>query len=367
MIGKIYIFAGGGTGGHLYPGLAVASELKRIDGDARVVFACSDREVDRRILGPTAYAFVPQPIRPLPKGIIQVPGFLWAWVRSGSLARRLIGDLCPAGVLGLGGFAAAPVVKVASRAGVRTAMLNPDAVVGRANQYLAGRVDAIFTQFESTALTLGSAASAKVRCVGCPIRRELLDASRDEAIQYFELLSDRKTLLIFGGSTMARSINEAAAEIAPELGSLGDKWQILHVSGPADTGQIAGAYEGKIHARTLEYCDRMDLAYAVADLVLSRGGASTVAELTATATPAIILPYPHHRDEQQKLNAARIVSGGAGICVTDASNVAANAVSLRATLIPLMADPDRLESMHHAAAALRKSDAAEKVARWLVE
>lgn len=366
MSGEIYIFAGGGTGGHLYPGLAVADELRRIRPEARIVFACSDRPVDKRILEPTPYSIAPQPVRPLPRNIAQLPGFLRTWFHSALRARELIRDLRPSAVLGLGGFAAAPACKRSSRTGVRTALLNPDAVPGRANRFLARYADAIFTQFEPTTDAFPPRLRERVRCVGCPVRGKLLHADRGEAIRHFDLRADRKTLLIFGGSLMSASINAAAAAMADELGGEGGEWQVLHVTGGAGDADPAGAYAGKLHARTLEYCRRMDLAYAAADLAICRGGASTIAELAGTATPAIILPYPHHRDQHQKHNAAALVEAGAAICITDAGNTPANVASLRATLLPLMSDPVRLERMRRAAKDVRRWGAAEEVARWLM-
>ena len=360
----MYIFAGGGTGGHLYPGLAVTEEPTHFRGQARIIFCCSSRPIDRQILEPLDCPVVPQPVLPLPRSVSQIPKFLLAWWGSKALAGDLIRDLRPAAVLGLGGFAAAPLVKAAAKAHVRTALLNPDALPGKANQHLARLVDVIFTQFESTAARFPANVRTKVRCVGCPVRSELLRGDREEAIQHFELLDDRKTLLIFGGSLAAASINEAIVELADELGEFADRWQVLHVVGARKSFGAADAYQrAGIHARTLEYSHRMDLAYALADLVLSRGGASTIAELTATATPAVILPYPHHRDQQQKYNAASLVRAGAAICIPDTAS--RTATSLRAELLPLMADPKRLDEMQRRAASLPKRNAASDVAKWL--
>jgi len=363
---EIYIFAGGGTGGHLYPGLAVAEALVPMRPASRIVFACSDRQVDRRILDPTPHAIVPQPVRPLPRGAGEVLPFLRAWLRSSAQARAMVRDLRPTAGLGLGGFAAGPLIKTAATASIRTALLNPDAAPGKANKYLAGFVDAIFTQFDSAADAFAARQRHKIRCVGCPVRPRLLAGDRAEAIRRFGLLADRRTLLIFGGSLMSASINQSVAALAGELASLAAEWQVLHVAGKAAEAKCTEAYGGKIHACTLEYCDRMDLAYAAADLAVCRGGASTMAELAATGTPAIILPYPHHRDRQQQRNAAAFVRAGAGILVDD-TNVPANVAALRTTLVPLMADAGRLETMRQAAARLARPHAAQAVANWLAE
>lgn len=367
MGSKFYIFAGGGTGGHLYPGLAVAEELIRLEGEAKIVFACSDRAIDRRILDPQPYAVIPQPVRPLPRGLPELPGFLKAWFSSMAQAREMVGDLRPAGVLGLGGFAAGPMVRRAAAKGIRTAFLNPDAVPGKANQYLARHVEAIFTQFESTRRHFPPRLQGKVRPVGCPIRTSLLGADRAEAIRHFELDAARKTLLVFGASLGAASINEAIIALAADLEALAEPWQVIHVSGPEKLKEVAAAWRSRpIAVKAVEYCNRMDLAYAAADLALCRSGAGTVAELAATATPAILMPYPYHKDQQQRHNAAPLASSGAAVLCEDTKDPSSNAQALREVLLPLLKDPPRLETMRQAARGLAKPRAAQDVAKWLV-
>ena len=363
MADPIYIFAGGGTGGHLYPALAVAEELAAIQPAARVVFACSNRPIDRQVLEPLPYAFVPQPVLPLPRR----PGGWWAFARayaaSALQARQMVRDLRPAAVLGLGGFAAGPVVCRAAREHVRVGLLNPDAVPGKANRMLARRVEAIFTQFELTTGRFPAGARGKVRPVGCPVRRAFALAGRDEAVSHFGLRSDRRTLLVNGGSLGAASINEAVGLLAGELAELADTWQVLHVTGPSKQAPAPAAARPGVHL--LEYCHRMDLAYAAADLALSRAGAATTAELAATATPAVLMPYPYHADQHQRLNAAALAEAGAAVICDDAKDPAANAERLRQVLLPILEDPARLTEMARAAAGLGSRNAAAVVARWL--
>lgn len=367
---RIYIFAGGGTGGHLYPGLAVAQELVRLEPEAKIVFACSSRAIDARILEPTPYSIVIQPVLPLPAKPSAAWPFIKGWIMSLAQARDMIRDLAPSAVLGLGGFAAGPVVRQAARAGVPTALLNPDAVPGKANQYLARRVRAIFTQFAQTTAHFRPNLQSKVRAVGCPIRTEIVNGSREDALKLFDLRGDRKTLLVLGGSLGAASINAAIAALATDLGALADRWQLLHVTGPAGTADAAPAGppvpEG-LTVRRLEYCNRMDLAYAAADLAICRSGAVTVAELAATGTPAILMPYPFHKDQQQKLNASALAAAGAAIVCEDAKDAQSNAQALRKSLLPLMQDPSALDRMRQSARQSGKSDAAGQVARWLTK
>jgi UDP-N-acetylglucosamine--N-acetylmuramyl-(pentapeptide) pyrophosphoryl-undecaprenol N-acetylglucosamine transferase len=365
----LYILAGGGTGGHLYPGLAVAHQLRKLRPGARIVFACSDRPIDAKILAPLEWATVPQPVLPIPRRLSPLAWarFGRAWRRSVAKAGDMVRDLRPRAVLGLGGFAAGPVVRQAARAGVATALLNPDAVPGKANQYLARRVEAIFTQFDATAEHFPPAVRRRVRAAGCPIRSEVIGGDRSEALRHFELSPEKRVLLVFGGSLLAESLVASVAAMAGELGKRSAGWQVVLISNSPRAGDYERELSGAgVRTRRLDYCDRMDLAYAAADLAITRGGAVTVAELAATATPAVILPYPHHRDQQQRLNAGELVDAGAALIVEDV-DPAANAAALSPLIFPVMDDPSRLGEMRKAAGELARPDAAAEVARWLLE
>ncbi len=371
--GPIYLFAGGGTGGHLYPALAVAGELVRRQQDARVVFACSNRPIDRHILDDQPYGVVPQPVRPIPRALGGWWGFWRAWRESRRLARDLIDDLKPRAVLGLGGFAAGPLVHQAARAGIPTALLNPDAVPGRANRFLARRVDVIFAQYRSTIASFPPSVAGKVRVVGCPVRGELPNASRAEAMAAFALDPARRTLVINGGSQGAASINQAALLLEADLASLAGSWQVLHITGKGWSPAEGQARAGGMVVRRIEYCDRMDLAYAAADLLLGRAGASTTAELAATGTPAVLMPYPYHKDQHQRLNAQSMIDMAApglsppAVICEDVKDARLNAQALRGVLLPLLAAPEALAQMHRAAQTLPGADAAGLVAQWLIE
>ncbi|MBN1942293.1 MAG: UDP-N-acetylglucosamine--N-acetylmuramyl-(pentapeptide) pyrophosphoryl-undecaprenol N-acetylglucosamine transferase [Phycisphaerae bacterium] len=366
MMGNTYIFAGGGTGGHLYPGLAVAEALRTRQPDAKIIFACSSRDIDRTILDPTGYVSLPQPILPFPRRVTGLWAFWRAWRASLKLARECISREKPRAVLGLGGFAAGAMVRTAASQGLPTALLNPDALPGRANAYLARRVDVIFTQFASTAACFAPPLQKKVRCVGCPVRAELTAGRRDEAVEYFHLDANKKTLLIFGGSTLATSVTDAVVALAKDLGALSKAWQVIFVVGAERQAEIeAKMQEANIGGRVLAYCDRMDLAYAAADLALARGGAGTIAELTAAATPAVVMPYPHHKDRQQYHNAAELIERGAAKLVDDHCRADPNAQALRAELLPILQSPAVLEEMHRRAQIASKPTAARDVADWL--
>ena len=361
-----YIIAGGGTGGHLYPGLAVADQLSRQDPDALIAFVCSQRPIDRKILDSTDYAIIPQPTRPFSTNPLKLPSFLFSWKRSLKLARQVINDLCPVSVLGLGGYASGAIVKRAADRSIPAAILNPDIIPGRANRYLANRVNAIFTQFPETRDFFAPDVREKVIMTGCPTRPHLLEGSRQEACEYFDLYPDRKTLFVFGGSILAESITDTMCLLADDLDKYSEQWQVLMVVGSKRHDRVRQVFNNRtIHARILEYCDRMDLAYAISSLVICRGGAGTVAELSATSLPAIILPYPHHADNQQYRNIAGRLESGAALMVEDRSVPSINAEQLGEVLLPLLSDSGNLDRMKQAAQSSSVTHAASKIAQWM--
>jgi UDP-N-acetylglucosamine--N-acetylmuramyl-(pentapeptide) pyrophosphoryl-undecaprenol N-acetylglucosamine transferase len=359
----LFILAGGATGGHLCPGIAVADALVRLEPGAQVVFACADRPTDHAFLDPLDYGMVVQPVRPMPRSIRGWWQFLRSWRASRRLARAMVDDLQPAAVLGLGGYAAGPVVREAAAANVPAALLNPDAVPGRANRYLARRVEAIFTQYPRAASAFPADQAGKIHCVGCPVRR-FPSVVRDEAIEALGLRADRKTLLVLGGSLGALSINRAVGALAEDLAALADRWQLLHLTG----GKLEFSPErfAPTHAVAMEFCRSMHLAYTAADAVLSRGGASTLAELVDRGLPAAVMPYPHHRDQQQKRNGLALVEAGAAVLIEDRLDPAENADALRRDLLPILRDPGSLASMRRAAEQMGARRADREVAAWML-
>ena len=367
MSRKTFIFAGGGTGGHLYPGLSVAQQITKLDPDALCVFACSDREIDQKILTKYPFVIFPQAVKPIRKSLTKIPGFLRAWFKSIAQGKQLIKDIKPNAVIGLGGFAAGPMVKVAAKQNISTALLNPDIVPGKANKYLASMVDKIFTQFQQTSNFFDAKNSAKIQLVGCPVRPELLSGSREKAFEKFDLDPTRKTLLVFGGSMLASSLTDAICELTSEIGQL-ENWQLLVIAGDklADSTRKA-CQANNIRASVLNYCDDMGLAYACADFALCRGGAGTIAELSATGTPAVIMPYPHHADRQQYKNAQDGQSQGRFFIVDDKSNAKINSQALRESLLTIMKSDEKMQAATQAARASIQDKAAEIIARWLLE
>lgn len=362
-----FIFAGGGTGGHLAPALAVAEEIRAASPHAVILFLCTDKPVDARFLDAAGHGRVIQPIRPLPRSPLGWGDFYLRWRRSLALASAVLRNLRPAAVLGLGGYAAGPAVRQAAARGIPAALLNPDGVPGKANRYLARRADVVFTQFEDTAACFPAAVRPRIRAVGCPVRRSLMMGDAARILASVGLSGDRKTLAVMGGSLGAETINRAVLALAADLASRQDHWQVLHVTGAGKAAEVLEQYaKAGVRAGILEFCSTMGDFYAAADLVIGRAGANSVAELAVTGTPSVLLPYPFHRDRQQYHNAAPLAAAGAAVIVDDAADPALNADRLRSSLLPLLDSPDRLTAMARAARSLARPQAAGEVAQWML-
>jgi len=359
-----FVFAGGGTGGHLYPGLAVARAVRQRCPAARITFFTTTRPLDRDLLDREGFDRQAQPVRPLSSKPWHWPGFWLAWRASVAAAARFLRQHRPRAVLGLGGYAAGPPVVAAAAVGVRRAILNPDAVPGKANRHLARRAQVVFTQWDVSHGLLP--AGAECRTVGCPIRAGCAEATPDAGRALFRLDSARPVLLVTGASQGARTVNQALAAVWPTFHAAHPEWQLLHLTGPADEAATKAAYAAAgAPAHVLAFTHEMPLALAAADLVVSRAGASTLAELTALGRPSILLPYPYHRDRHQHANAQVLVDAGAAVLLEDRRDAARNAGPL-ATALASLADPQRRAALAAASRRLARADAAERVAEWLL-
>lgn len=361
------VFAGGGTGGHLYPLVSIAREIRRWISRARFCFLTTQRAIDERVIRSAlgdddeAARIVSQSVMPFPTSLRGVPRFIRSWRASMGLCRRHFRYDVPDAVIGSGGYGSGPPICTARRLGVASVLLNLDAVPGRANRFLASKVDAIFSQWPATQRHLPHRVG--FRAVGCPVRPEFESAVRAEGLRRFDLDGARKTLLITGASQGARSINEAVAAVVEVLWRV-EGWQFLHLTGEADLFSVREAYGRRsIPATVLAYTEHMADALAAADLVVSRAGASTLAEITAVGVASVLMPYPYHRDRHQYANASVLVDAGAAVMVKDGITAARNAGPLGEVLTRLMRDRGALDRMGHRAAELGTTTAAATIAQ----
>ena len=361
--GRRIFLAGGGTGGHLYPGLAIAEAIRRLDPETSMAFSCTRREIDRKVLAGCGYPTTPIDARPFSKKPWMWPAFLASLFVAGNQIRRRFREFCPDAVVGLGGFGSYPPVRVGRKYGAATAILNPDIVPGKANRALARRVDVVFCQFDETVADLGGNA----RATGCPVRPSLLGRSRSEGEAAFGLEPGRKTLLVTGASLGARTVNRAIVSLLRDRG-LAAGWQVLHLAGHGEYEEVASAYRAmSVAAVARPYADDMGLAYAAADLVVARAGASTIAEILAVGLPAVFLPYPFHKDRHQWHQARALEVHGAAAVVEDRPGAPATWRDLGDVLASLMADASRLATMSEKARAIGRPRAAEEIARAVLD
>ena len=333
-----YLLAGGGTAGHVNPLLAVADGLRARDAAADVLVLGTREGLEARLVPLRGYelltvAKVPFPRRP----DRAAAAFPMRFVRAISHVRRLIRERGIDVVVGFGGYAAAPAYLAARAERVPFVVHEANAKPGLANVLGARSAAGVGVAFAGTPLR-------GAREVGMPLRREIVEldaeALRAEAAAHFGLDAAKRTLLVFGGSLGALRLNTAFGGAWQDVIDAG--WQLLHVTGQNSDLPDPGV-EGYAVVR---YVDRMDLAFALADFVVSRSGAATVSEINALGIPAVYVPYAVGNGEQS-LNAAAAVRAGAALLIAD---VDLTPERVRAEIVPLLADDERRDAMRAAAA-----------------
>ena len=361
---KTVLFAGGGTGGHLYPGVAVADALRSKMPDLRPLFLCTERPIDRVILEPTGYDFRPQPIVPIVRTVSGLLRFWKSWRETKDLVRQVLSAEHPVAVVGLGGYAAGVAVKVGDARHLPTAILNPDVIPGAANHFLMRAASAVCCQFAQTADHVAAEFRPKLKVTGCPVRADILARpDRASAMARLNLDAGRKTLVVTGASLGAKTVNEAVLTLfettPPPAG-----WQVLHLAGRDHAEAVRAGYAKLpgVAATVVDFTPAMADVWAVADLAVSRSGASSCAELTAVGVPSVLIPYPYHKDMHQRANARVLVDAGAAELLDDEKDAGRNAAKLRPMLAALWGDEEKRSRRAEAARQLGRPDAAAAVA-----
>lgn len=358
------IFAGGGTGGHIFPSIAIAERIRQRAADKapECVFVVSDRPGDARILRARGERFVTLPARPFGARPRALAGFFWNWGSSVRAVRAEIRRLRSEGaqridVVCTGGFVSAPAARAAVAERTPYTLVNLDAVPGRANSLIARRASRVFT-------VEGSDAPAGWSRIPPIVRDEAISAlSPEQARQALGLDPALPTLLVVGGSQGARTINDAILALLSESPELFTGWQVIHLTGESRTADIRAAYSGAVEAaRVEEFLREMGMAWRAATLAISRCGAGAVGEAWASGTPCVFLPYPFHRDDHQRANAQALERVGGAIVLTDHVDAGANAQALRPALESLLRDPQQADRMRGALASLGAADGADRVA-----
>lgn len=352
---KAIAFVGGGTGGHLYPGVALAERARERFHGCRTLFVRTSRTVEDHVFDGLGLETLTIEIR--------APGHdVGGWLRysrEASRAQQKIRSALQEGfdlVFGLGGYASLPGILAARLSHIPVILLEQNGVSGRANRLLAPFVDAVACARPETEFPL----ARKRRVTGNPVRRGVLQAARGRAeLRRSSEPPPRRTLLVVGGSQGAQGLNRAIREALPSLLKFREKIHWIHVSGAADKDAMEKAYrtdawDAEVHA----YSRDLPSLMARSDLVLGRAGATTLCELAVMGLPSVLVPYPHHRDEQQRLNAEVLVQAGAARLICENQ---LNSDSLRSVFHDVLFAPERLQAMGESAQFLARPDAADAI------
>ena len=345
------ILAGGGTGGHVIPALAIANELQKNHG-AEVLFIGTARGIENRLVPAAGYplqlvrvgALKNVSLMTRAKTAFDLPRAVWD-------ASRMLNEFAPDVVIGVGGYASGPAMLAAVMKHVPTLAFEPNVVPGFANRVVARFVSGAAVHFEETAKYFRRAA-----VTGVPVRQAFFEIP--------VLLNKKRggtpTVLVFGGSQGAHAINEAMIRCLPELRRQAPGIHIIHQTGERDYNGALAAYKSLGEsAEVFRFIDDMPAAFARADLVVCRSGASTVAEITAAGKPAIFVPFPRAADDHQRVNAEALARSGAAVVVEESK---LEGVWLAETVAALLGDARRLETMSEAARGLAHPDAARDIA-----
>ena len=374
---RTILFAGGGTGGHIYPNLAIYEQLRQLKAATNSTatstdstspqlghFLVSNREVDARIMSKEGIPFTALPARPVSAHPLKLAGFLKAFLSSQKRVAQLIKQLNVGAMVTTGGFVSAPAAAAASRLKIPIVMVNLDAVPGKANRWIAKRATELYTAYPHKLLE-------NATVIGLPLRQNAIGpADKSVAIKALHMNPDKPMLLVTGASQGATSINEMMLELsrmASPKRALQD-WQILHLAGKDDADAVRKGYqEAGLDAQVQVFCDQMGMAWRGATLAISRCGAGSVAEVWANSVPTFFLPYPFHKDEHQRLNAQMLADAGASQLMKDLVEPVANARQIAGPLLELMGNAARRQKMIELLEHDRPPQGAQTIASWLVK
>jgi UDP-N-acetylglucosamine--N-acetylmuramyl-(pentapeptide) pyrophosphoryl-undecaprenol N-acetylglucosamine transferase len=350
------LIAGGGTGGHLFPGVAVAEELRARDPDAAITFVGTKRGIEARVLPDLGWTLETIEVSGLKtvgalgavRGLFRLPKALWQ-------ARKVVKAFKPDAVIGVGGYASGPVVLMARLRGIPTAICEQNSIPGLTNKILGRVVRAVFLSFQESARFFRA---KKIRFTGNPVRRELVQ----KLLAAPPPAGERVHILVSGGSLGAVAVNALAAEALIELAKT-TPITITHQTGEKDLAATTKRYaDAGVVADCRAFIKDMATTYLAVDLVIGRAGATTVAELAIAGKPALFIPFPFAADNHQEINAREMVAAGAALMFRQADLTAA---VLLTALTPLVTDATKRAVMGAKMKARARPNAAADVIDWV--
>jgi UDP-N-acetylglucosamine--N-acetylmuramyl-(pentapeptide) pyrophosphoryl-undecaprenol N-acetylglucosamine transferase len=349
------IISGGGTGGHIFPAVAIAKTIRAQFPHATILFVGALGKMEMEKVPAAGFEIVGLPIvgiqRRLTLKNLWVPFKLLASMWK---ARRIVREFKPDIAIGVGGYASGPLLRAASGAGVKTLIQEQNSFPGITNRILSKKVNTICVAYDGLEKYFPK---EKIVMTGNPVRPEVvhLQGKRDAAVKHFGLDAGRKTLLVIGGSLGARTINEAVDSFAKRWEDEG--FQVIWQTGKGYVEQSRKRCSGLKYVQAHEFIKEMDLAYAVADVVVSRAGAMSISELCLVAKPSIFVPSPNVSEDHQTKNAMALVSKDAALLVKDAEAKAC----LGDVVTELMKSEDQRAILSKAIGAMAQSNAAERI------
>jgi UDP-N-acetylglucosamine--N-acetylmuramyl-(pentapeptide) pyrophosphoryl-undecaprenol N-acetylglucosamine transferase len=357
------LVAGGGTGGHIYPAVAVIESLKEISDSLEVVFVGTGRGLETGIVPSLGYRMYKIISRPLARR--RGPGFivsgLFAAVGILQSFFLLLRER-PDAVVGTGGYASGPCVLAASLAGKPTLFIEPNRIPGRTTMILSRFVDEVDLGFQECVRFFSK--GTNLRVTGVPVRPKLMDLDRAQGLGHFGLEGGRKTVFVFGGSRGASSINKAVVDAVSELCGREDI-QFIIQTGAADFEYTSALLSrSPVPCKVYPYIEDIGQAYAACDLVVSRAGAVTVAEITARGLPSILIPYPFATGRHQDSNARALAEKEAALMIDDSE---LDGRRLAETVDSILGDEGRLSAMAANSRAIGKPGASKEIAMRIVE
>lgn len=354
------LIAGGGTGGHLFPGIAVAEEFLSRGQENEVLFVGTEKGIEARVLPQLGYRLELVSVSGLRgKGGLGLIKGAAMMLYGYSQARRILKEFAPDLVLGVGGYASAPVLLASRGMLIPRFVHEQNAIPGMANKLLSRIAGKVFISLEESARFFPR---DKTQQTGNPLRRQILDMVEAATVPADAAPPGREgefQLLVFGGSLGAHSINMAMSGAAPLLADLRNKIVILHQTGEKDLAEVRTAYEkAGVRAEVLPFINDMAAAYRRADLVVCRAGATTIAEVTACGKPCLFIPFPHAVDDHQRRNAEALLKKEACEMLLERE---LSPEKLAQTVAALIEDRERLERMAANARSLGRLDAGRVV------
>ena len=356
------LIACGGTGGHLFPGIAVGEVLSA--RGHQVTLLISEKKIDSiAASGHKDLHFEKMPFLAMPKPWSpKMIGFLAGLWKGMAQCRKIIRDKDVSVVLGMGGFTSFAPLYAGKKEKRRTLIHESNAIPGKANKLNARYADTVLCGLEACKDFF--APHADVRVVGTPVRSSMRTASKEDPYEFFKLDKTKKTLLIMGGSQGARGVNRVVGMALEQFERMGI--QVLHIAGPTDYEEVRDVYAKNplLPQHVAAFCHRMDMAYRVSDLAIARSGASSMSELAYFGVPSLLIPYPHAADDHQTRNAEVFSKAGAALLLTEKE---LNADILADAVRGILLNSKKTDEMKRAVSKLAVRNAAEKIADLIVK